>query len=147
MNRKIRIYIASPYSNGWHADNVRRQLEAKHILMDNGFVPFAPLENHFSEIYRHRRENEWLNWDLEWLSVCDILVRIRAFYSNGNEIPSAGVDIEVERANNLNIPVFVFENIDHLKMWSETVDKIKLWNFANTEIRNTSLRDELTINP
>ena len=39
-------------------DNVRLQLEAKHILLDYGFIPFSPLENHFAEIYKHRKEGE-----------------------------------------------------------------------------------------
>lgn len=113
--KKEKVYIASPYSNGWQADNVRRQLEAKHILMDHGFIPFAPLENHFCEIYQHRPEHEWFEWDLEWLAVCDILVRIRAFDSKGDEIPSPGADKEEQYARDLGLSVYVFNNLEELK--------------------------------
>lgn len=117
MDKKLKIYIASPYTNGWQPDNVRRQLEAKHILMDHGFVPFAPLENHFGEIYKHRSEHDWFEWDLEWLEVCDMLVRIKG-YHNGEEIKSTGADLEVKRAKELNIPVLVFNDLEELKAWA-----------------------------
>lgn len=125
--KKIRVYIASPYTNGWQADNVRRQLEAKHILLDNNFVPFAPLENHFSEIYRHRAEGEWFNWDLEWLSVCHILVRIKVTDNENNEVVSTGADKEVVVAKNLGIPVYEFSSLTSLQCWCETIKKEELW--------------------
>jgi len=116
---KLKVYIASPYTNGWTATNVSRQLKAKHILMDNGFCPFAPLENHYAEIFQHRSEHEWFEWDLEWLKVCDILVRIRPNDANGNEIPSPGSDQEVETALENGIEVHQFKTLDELKEWAE----------------------------
>lgn len=120
---KIKVYIASPYTNGWAATNVRRQLQAKHILLDNGFCPFAPLENHYAEIFQHRPEHEWFEWDLEWLKVCDILVRIRPSDKDGNEIPSRGSDQEVETAIENNIEVYQFKTLEELKEWAENYEK------------------------
>lgn len=115
---KIKLYIASPYTNGWMPDNVRLQLEAKDILMNYGFVPFAPLVNHFSEIYKHRKENEWLEWDIEWLKTCDILVRIRS-KRNGLEIPSPGSDKETLTARENNILIVELETLEELELWAK----------------------------
>ena len=120
---KLKVYIASPYTNGWAADNVRRQLEAKHILLDHSFVPFAPLENHFAELYKHRSEKEWFAWDLEWLKVCDIMVRIRPTDGDGVEIPSIGADIEEKTAEEEGLLVFNFKSLSELKSWAITVNK------------------------
>ena len=114
--KKLKVYIASPYTNGWMPDNVRLQIEAKHILMDYGFIPFAPLENHFSEIFRSRSEGEWLEWDLEWLKACDIIVRIRT-KRNGVEINSPGADLEINTAHANNIRVYEFADLEELKKW------------------------------
>lgn len=130
--KRIKVYVASPYTNGWQPDNVRRQLEAKHILLDNNFVPFVPLENHYAEIFRHRPEEDWYAWDLEWLAMCDILVRLRPF-RNGSEIPSPGSDGEEKRANELNKPVFTFHTIEELKEWCENVKQEMIWKMIETK--------------
>jgi len=114
---KLKVYIASPYTLGWMPDNVRLQLEAKNILMDYGFVPFAPLVNHFEEIYKHRNEHDYLEWDIEWLKVCDILLRIRSS-KDGVEIPSKGADIEVQVAIENNIKVIDFKDLNELTDWA-----------------------------
>ena len=116
---KKKVYIASPYTNGWVSDNVRRQLDAQHILMDYGFVPFAPLVNHYVEIHKHRPENEWFEWDLEWLKVCDILVRIHPTDQHGNEIFSNGATDEEKEAKKFGIPVFNFKNLEELENWAK----------------------------
>ena len=123
MNKKIRVYIASPYTNGWYADNIRRQIEAKHMLMDYGFIPFAPLESHFSEIYKHRSEKEWLEYDLEWLMACNILVRIRPNDNFGIEIPSPGADKEEETAKRKGLLIYNFNNLEELRNWAKGANK------------------------
>lgn len=115
--KKYKVYIASPYTNGWMPDNVRLQLQAKHILLDYGFIPFAPLENHFAEIFQARKDKEWLNWDLEWLKVCDIVIRLHT-YVNDVELPSPGSDIEIQTAKDNNIPVRDFKSIKELSEWA-----------------------------
>lgn len=125
--RRLKVYIASPYTLGWQPDNVRRQLEAKHILLDHGFVPFAPLENHFSEIWRHRSETEWFDWDIEWLKSCDILVRIRPII-DGKELPSNGSDIEEKTAKENKLLVFNFNSLKELNKWCKKTKKEKLLN-------------------
>jgi len=115
----IKVYIASPYTNGWHADNVKRQLDAMKILMDNGFVPFAPLLTHFCEIHHGSESLDWFGWELEWLKLCDVLVRIRPDDKDGNEIPSPGSDIEVETAYQNAVTVYNLKNLDELEEWAQ----------------------------
>ena len=135
---KLKVYIASPYTNGWQADNVRLQLEAKHILMDNEFCPFAPLENHYAEIYRHRSEHEWFEWDIEWLKICDILVRIRSVDKDGVEIPSTGADLEEKIASEEGLLIFNFKTLEELKCWAASVNKKELVEFKNLKVEQHS---------
>lgn len=116
--KKTRVYIASPYTIGRAACNVRLQLEAQQILMDYNFVPFAPLLNHFGAIYHYRDEKEWFDWDIEWLKVCDILIRIRPEDEEGIEIPSGGADIEEKIAHKYGLLVFNFNNLNELRDWA-----------------------------
>lgn len=121
---KIKVYIASPYSNDWMPNAVRRQLRAFKLLSRAGFTPFAPLISHFLEIYQEAQfEREWLDWDIEWLKTCHVLVRIKAYDSDYNEIKSPGSDEEEAMARKSGIPVFVFESMESLEAWANTINK------------------------
>lgn len=95
---KIRVYIASPYTIGDPAANVRRQMEAANLLIGSGFAPFIPLLYHFQHITFPRPYEDWMALDLTWITVCNCLLRL--------EGESAGADREVEHAQKNNIPVF-----------------------------------------
>jgi len=120
--KKIKIYVASPYTNGWMPDNVRLQIEAQHILLDNGFVTFIPLLSHFSELYKSRSHEDWLQLDLEWLKLCNILIRIKSSYNN-IDVPSPGADKEVEVAIENSIPIYIVYSLNELKEWAENFNK------------------------
>ena len=94
---KTKVYIASPYTVGDVAVNVKAQLDAADMLMDLGFTPFVPLYSHFQHIVHPRPYQEWLDLDLEWLPVCDVVLRLPG--------ESKGADIEVKKAKELNKPV------------------------------------------
>lgn len=111
----LKIYIASPYTHGWQADNVKRQLDASHILMDHGYAPYTPLLTHFQEMIHTRLEKDWLDLDIEYLKVCDAVFRIIPTDNNGDIIPSKGADLEEETAIKNDIPVFHFHSIKDLK--------------------------------
>ena len=91
------IYIASPYTHGDTADNVRRQIQAAHEIMDMGHAPIAPLLNHFLAIHQYRPEHEWRQADLAVMLKCDAVVRLPGF--------SAGATEEVKVATEHGIPV------------------------------------------
>ena len=98
MKLKPKIYIASPYTIGDVAVNVKRQLDCYDELMTLGFAPFAPLYSHFQHMAHPRPYQDWIDIDLEWVPVCNALLRL--------ERDSSGADGEVEFAKENNIPVF-----------------------------------------
>jgi len=94
---KLKVYIASPYTIGDVAVNVRVQLDTADELMDMGLVPFAPLMSHFQHLVHPRPYEDWIDVDLEWVKSCDILLRL--------EGKSDGADNEVYVANSLKLHV------------------------------------------
>jgi len=93
----IKVYIASPYTKGDVAINVKTQLDTVDILMNYGFAPFAPLYSHFQHMAHPRNYEDWLKVDLVWLESCDIILRLPG--------ESSGADIEVKHALYLKKPV------------------------------------------
>jgi len=104
----IKVYIASKYSDGDKQQNVYLHLEAAHRLIDLGFSVFAPLLSHYIDLYFPKSYDVWMNHDLEWLPVCDCLLRLDG--------ESPGADIEVKEAEKLGIPVFY--DIKSLEEWA-----------------------------
>jgi len=94
----IRVYISGPYSNGDCGENVRVAMTVGDILMRAGFVPFIPHLAHFWHISFPHTYDEWLDWDLAWLSTCDCMLRLPG--------QSPGADKEVAMARALRIPVY-----------------------------------------
>ena len=115
MNNGKKIYIASPYNAGDKLQNVHLQIDAFHILRDLGYLPIAPLLSHYVNVVRDRSHNDWLEYDIELLKICDIVVRIRPKDKDGVEIPSPGADIEEQKAKEFGIPYYEFHNLDELE--------------------------------
>ena len=96
--KPLRVYIAGPYSKGDVVVNVREAMLAWHKLRNCGFIPFCPHLNHFLHLLIPLEYEKWLLWDLEWLAVCDALLRLPG--------ESPGADRECRAAKDLGIPVF-----------------------------------------
>lgn len=94
----IKVYIASPYTKGDVAVNVKIQMDMADKLMTNGFAPFTPLYSHFQHMAHPRTYDDWLTLDFEWIKVCDCILRLPG--------ESSGAEKEVEFANFNNILVF-----------------------------------------
>jgi len=109
-----RVYIASPYTKGDTAANVRRSIDAFNQLIELGFVPFSPLLSHFIEMIHPMSWEKWLEWDFAWLDQCDYILRLAG--------ESKGADMEVARAIGLGKPVFY--SIDELMLYANTDKKI-----------------------
>lgn len=97
MSHRRRVYVCGPYTLGDVADNVRVAIETAHILMNAGCAPYVPHLTHFWHIHRPRQYEEWIALDLEWLRLCDVVVRIPG--------QSRGADLECAEAARLGIPV------------------------------------------
>lgn len=93
-----KIYIASPYTKGDVAVNVKRQIDCADELMNLGYAPFAPLYSHFQHMAHPRAYEDWVRIDLVWVTVCDALLRLDG--------ESVGADGEVRYARDHNIPVY-----------------------------------------
>ena len=122
--QKIKIYIASPYTNGWMPLNVQRQLALTENLILLGFYPYTPLLNHFTEIYTNKvPEYKWLDLDFEYLKICDAILRIKPLDKNGNEITSYGADLEESLAKKHGIPIFydIDDLINYFKLINEDI--------------------------
>lgn len=94
----IKVYIASPYTLGDVAVNVKKQIDVADELILLGFAPYVPLYSHFQHMVHPRPYETWTKLDLEWVKVCDCLLRL--------EGESSGADKEVEFARKNGIPVF-----------------------------------------
>lgn len=95
---KARVYVAGPYTQGDVAVNVRNAYEAANQLADLGFAPFVPHATHFWHMLFPRPYEFWLHLDNQFLPCCEAVIRLPG--------PSNGADKEVQRAQELNIPVF-----------------------------------------
>lgn len=93
-----KVYIASPYTIGDVAVNVKRQIDCANELINLGFAPFVPLYSHFQHMVHPQPYETWVNLDLEWVGVCDCLLRLDG--------ESKGADGEVKRAIYLGKPVY-----------------------------------------
>ncbi len=97
--KKIKVYIASPYTIGDIAMNVKLQIDTVDQLINLGFVPFAPLYYHFQHMMHPRSSDDWMALDLEWLDSCDAVLRLPG--------ASFGADREVECAESKGKPIFM----------------------------------------
>ena len=107
--RRVKCYIASPYTNGDKEENVNLQINIADELISRGYAPYVPLLSHFQHLKYPRPETDWYELDNEFLQCCDILIRIRPL-KNGKEITSTGAEKEEKLARELRIPVFTFTN-------------------------------------
>lgn len=92
------VYIASPYSKGDPAVNVRESFVIADDLLENGFAPYPPLYKHFWHIIYPKPSHVWIKLNLEWLKKCDCILRLPGI--------SNGADGEVEFAKRIGKPVF-----------------------------------------
>lgn len=93
-----KIYIASPYTIGDVAVNVKRSIDAANELIENGYAPYCPLLCHFHHMIHPQPYDLWMGIGLTWLLECDAVLRLTG--------ESNGADIECEYALDHGIPVF-----------------------------------------
>lgn len=92
------VYIASPYTKGDVAGNVRESFLVADELLQWGYIPFPPLFSHFWHFLSPKSYETWLSLDLEFLSRCDYVLRLSG--------ESEGADKEVSFARSRLKPVF-----------------------------------------
>ena len=119
MNPAV-VYIASPYTRGDQALNVRCQLAWWDELFSRGFTPIAPLWSHFQHLHSPRQYSDWVEYDNRIIALCDACLRVPAtgtpeyFYTQKT---STGADAEVKLFEKLGKPVFY--SLQDLEDWSK----------------------------
>ena len=93
-----KVYIASPYTLGDVAVNVKLQIDTADTLMNFKLLPIVPLYSHFQHMVHPRPYQDWIDIDLELVKISDCVLRL------GGE--SKGADGEVKLAKELKIPVY-----------------------------------------
>lgn len=114
------VYIASPYTKGDQAINVRCQMRMWDTLLSLGVVPIAPLWSHFQHMHAPRPYQDWIDYDNEIITRCDACLRLDAFDASMldhdyHQSESTGADAEVALFRKLGKPVFF--GVDSLKNW------------------------------
>jgi len=110
----IKVYIASPYTVGDPAVNVKRQIDVTDILLNHGFSPYTPLYSHFQHMVHPRSYEDWMKLDLDWIDVCDCLLRLDG--------ESPGADTETEYAESIGL--LIFYSIEELVKFYKKVEEL-----------------------
>jgi hypothetical protein len=100
----MKIYVAGPYSKGDTAVNVSNAVAMAERILERGHTPYIPHLTHFWHILQHHPYEFWLEYDKEWLRVCNAVFRFPG--------ESSGADAEVKLANELGM--IVYEKIDDI---------------------------------
>ena len=94
----MKIFIASPYTIGDVAQNVREGCLVAEKIRELGHLPFVPMLFHLWHLLSPHDYGYWTSMDNEWLYECEALLRVPG--------PSSGADKEVALAMKLGIPVY-----------------------------------------
>lgn len=119
--KRIKVYIASPYTNADKLSMVRLQIDAWHILRDLGYIPIAPLLSHYINEVKERTHAEWIDYDFELIKMCNIVIRLKPKDSLGVEIASTGADAEEAEAKRLGLPFHAFNDLADLKLFFKNI--------------------------
>lgn len=92
------IYVAGPYTKPDPAANTRQAIIAGDLLRRLGLIPFIPHLTHFWDKVCPHPYQFWLDYDFEWVKMCEALVRLPGY--------SSGADKEICYAGTINQPVF-----------------------------------------
>jgi hypothetical protein len=114
-DKKIKVYVAGPYRQPDRCFNVNTAIKTADMLVNLGFIPYIPHLCHYWNLVSPKEEEFYMDYDLEWLKICDCLFIIPG--------ESKGVRTEIEEAKKLNIPYFL-----------ETDDLINYWKFKESDI-------------
>lgn len=96
--RKIKVYVAGPYTKGDVALNVKNAIITGDKLSELGYIPFIPHFSHFWHMLLPHGYQFWMDYDKQWLLSCDCLLRIPG--------ESSGADQEIKDAVQNGIKVF-----------------------------------------
>ncbi len=94
----MKVYIASPYSNGDKIRNIVNAINAAEALSLKGHTPFVPHLSHYWDVLNPHPYELWIKYTMKWLKVCDAVLRLPG--------DSPGADKEVQWAIDNELPVY-----------------------------------------
>lgn len=97
MGKRLKVYIAGPYSKGDVAENVRNAIFAGNLVAHFGHIPFIPHLTHFWHMLAPNDYEFWMDQDEQWLRECDAIIRLDG--------ESSGADREMALARELGLRV------------------------------------------
>ncbi len=103
----MKVYIAGPYSSN-PVQGTRDAIWAAHYVMGAGDVPFVPHLTMFWDFLKPQPYEAWLAYDMEWLRVCDALIRL----------PGASKGADGEEAEALKLGLKIFHGLP--EYWEHT---------------------------
>ncbi len=115
--KPLKIYIAGRYSSTNIIDGLRNIGQGRKVaadLFELGFAPFAPWWDASFVIDNpggHYSKQMFYDASLQWMEVSDAVYIISGVGDGG------GVDAEIMRAGELNIPIFY--KLDDLLRWAD----------------------------
>jgi len=92
------VYIAAPFTKGDVGHNVNTAIQCAEALVNYGFTPYIPHLNILWHIAAPHTPDFWYHYDLEFLVMCDCLLRLKG--------ESQGADNEVAFANQNGVKVY-----------------------------------------
>lgn len=96
------IYIAGPLTHGDPLVNTRNAILAGEAVRKAGHIPFIPhLDIVWNLVVPGITYEDWMDWDLAWLSRCDALICLPGY--------SPGAAREVAAAKEAGLPVYHLE--------------------------------------
>ena len=100
----IYVYVAAPYTDPDPVENTHRAVKECNCLREMGYTPFCPHLTMLWHTICPQPYRYWLDYDMEWLAKCDVLLRLPG--------RSNGADEEEVAAGKLGIPmVFSVEQL------------------------------------
>jgi hypothetical protein len=118
----LRVYIAGPYSapNVINVlNNMRNGMRESVKVFLAGMAPFTPWHDYHHQLMLRNGEElsveQYYKYSLTWLEASN------AVYVIGDYKSSKGTLAEIERANELGIPIFY--TIDSLIEWKQMVEQ------------------------
>lgn len=106
---RTRVYIAGPLSKPDPCANAHTAMRMWDTLFEKGYAPFCPHWTLLQHTCIPRPYEDWMTFDLEWLSCCDVVLRLPG--------ESSGADREVAAAKQLGIPVVW--SVEELERYNE----------------------------
>lgn len=118
----IKVYVAGAYSANNIIDclkNIGRGEEYSARIFMLGFAPFCPWHDKDYVIKNWGEDftvKMFYDYSIAWLDVSDVMFLVPGWEN------SKGTLAEIERAKELNIPIF--DTIEELKEYKETVENL-----------------------